>query len=104
MPHKAFYQPLMPICPATAFTHLPQMVGCCLLEPTSVSQCQHRSHFSPAAFETVTATVVSLVVLISSCDTFNSSRSSSEWLFAFCSKVAGPVKASFASSALPMCF
>src|SRR5438094_199056 len=38
--------------PLMALTHLPHNVGCFLLAPTSVSQCQQRSHFSPAAFVT----------------------------------------------------
>ena len=36
----------------TASTQRPQIVGCSLFEPTSVSQCQQRSHFWPSALNT----------------------------------------------------
>ena len=57
-----------------AFTQRAQIVGCWGFDPTSVSQCQQRSHFWPAALVTETVTGPSPSGLISSWETFNSSR------------------------------
>src|SRR5947199_7730649 len=58
----------------TASTQRPHRVGCSLCEPTSVSQCQQRSHFWPSAW-TTNSDPLSLV--ISNCETLHSSRNAS---------------------------
>ncbi len=60
----------------TASTQRPQMVGCSGFEPTSVSQCQQRSHFWPSALEIEIET--DLPTVIFNADTLTSSRSNSE--------------------------
>lgn len=59
----------------TASTQRPHSVGCAATAPTSVSQCQQRSHFWPAAFVTSTLNDSgSPSMRISSCDTLSNSR------------------------------
>lgn len=59
----------------TASTQRAQSVGCCGCVPTSVSQCQQRSHFSPDALPTVIRRSSRSVTATSSCDTLSNSRS-----------------------------
>ena len=59
----------------TASTHRPHSVGCVAFAPTSISQCQQRSHFWPSALETEME--IGSPTLISKCDTLTSSRSNS---------------------------
>ena len=61
----------------TAVTQRAQMVGCSGVEPTSVSQCQQRSHFWPSALATTTVRAASPPGFISSWETFSNSRSAS---------------------------
>ncbi len=44
----------------TAATQRPQISGCSAHAPTSVSQCQQRSHFCPSAFTASTVNSVAL--------------------------------------------
>ena len=53
-------------------------VGCSAFEPTSISQCQHRSHFWPSAFVTVAFITGAFPTGFSSnFETFRSSRKAS---------------------------
>src|SRR5947207_4994316 len=80
------------------------MVGCSLSAPTSVSQCQQRSHFWPSA-RTTNSDCLSLV--ISNCETLQSSRNASSTALSAIhseSGLASAYKRSFASKDLPMIF
>src|SRR5208337_1324289 len=86
----------------TASTQRPQIVGCSGFEPTSVSQCQQRSHFWPPAFFTVqTGRTPPRSNL--TCETLANSRKSSLYLSAISAFVFGATEIIIlASSALPM--
>src|SRR5437773_11888238 len=88
----------------TASTQRPQSVGCPAVSPTSVSQCQQRSHFWPSARTTSTGTTLSPFVSISSCETLLNSRRYSRCVFASTRSEAEPRRMTRASTYLPMVF